>query len=111
MKKIFLDELPHGGKGISKKRVNWKKSIGHEVNFIFNNIKGKLKIIDYYKMNNNDFLKIRYNKEEYEIRRNDFSKYKIATILGIYNYDYKYKIGDIITDVKKNRQKSSKSLA
>ena len=38
MRKVFLDELPRGGKGINKDLINWKESIGNTIHFIYDNI-------------------------------------------------------------------------
>ena len=40
MRKVFLDELPRGGKCVNKNSINWKESIGYKVKFVYDNIEG-----------------------------------------------------------------------
>ena len=43
MRKVYLDNLPK----LPNKNVSWKESVGHTVNFIFDDIQGNFHIIDY----------------------------------------------------------------
>lgn len=45
MKKVFLDNLPVGGKYIGKNSINWEKAIGYKIPFIYDDIKGELPIL------------------------------------------------------------------
>ena len=44
MRKVFLDDLPKIGN-----KINWEKSVGYIVNFIYDNINGTVVISDYFK--------------------------------------------------------------
>ena len=94
MKKIFLEELPHRGKFI-----DWERSINYIIKFIYDDIKGEVKIIDYFKKNNKNYLKIKYNNNIYSISKSSFVNCSLGVILGTKNYKYKYNIGEIITDI------------
>ncbi len=94
MRKVFLDKLPHSGKNI-----NWKKSIGCEVLFIYDDIKGELEILDYKKNN----VLIQYKSNKQWIYTGNFIKCKIGNILGLINHNYKHQIGDIITDINSGK--------
>lgn len=62
MRKVFLEELPRRGKGI-----DWKKSIGQTVKFIYDDIEGEIyinKYIDGYK----SIMNVIYKNNEFNIR-------------------------------------------
>ena len=98
MRKVFTDELPH--KGI---QVNWIKSVGYEVKFIYDDIKGEVEIVDYFKKNNKNYLKIKYNNSELDIIPEHFSQCRLGDILNIKTKKYKYKIGDIIINLNSGK--------
>lgn len=98
---IDLSRLPRGGgSGVSKNNVNWSKSIGEIVHFIYDNIEGDIEIIDYNKITQK--LTIKYNEREYKIRITEFSGCKLGSVVGILTSEFKYKIGDVIKDKKRN---------
>ena len=103
MKKTFTDNLPKWQNGRYKGKINWKISINYEVNFIYDNIKGKVKIIDYYNKNNRYYLDIKYKNKVYPIERGQFIRCGLGGVLNI--YDYKYKVGDIITNINSGKLK------
>jgi len=100
MRKVFLDDLPRKlGRGVNKNKecIDWYNSINKVVSFIYdvdsnNRIEGEIKIIDY----KNSELIINYNKNNYSINPNSFSKCTLGNILGTHTKKYKYNIGDII---------------
>ena len=53
MRKVFLDSLPHKGS-----RIDWRKSVGKEIPFIYGKLSGSFKIIDFD-------LKTRKEKKDY----------------------------------------------
>ena len=60
MRKVFLENLPRKMyKG--KDCTDWENSKGYEVNFVYDDINGKLIILDY--MKNKQILKVKYNNE------------------------------------------------
>ena len=98
-KKMFTNVLPHKGK--DNQLIDWKNSVGYKIKFIYDDIKGFIIIIGY----DGHKLKILYNNEIYFIVANQVKECQIGNILGKINHEYKYKIGDIITDVKSGKLK------
>lgn len=69
MRKVFLDDLPKKyGFGANKDKlvIDWKKSIGYKVKFIYNDIEDEFEIIGYdHKVN------IVYKNNIYKVFQND----------------------------------------
>jgi len=95
MRKVFLDDLPRrNGKN---NQIDWKKVAGFYVPFIYDNFKGEIEILNYYKNDNNDgCINIRYNNNCLSILPDSFSKCRIGGLLGTHTKQYKYNIGEII---------------
>ena len=89
MKKVFLDNLPRRGKFI-----DWENSVGQIVNFIYDDIKGEVEIIKYFRNNNLSYIDIKYNENIMTIMSGNFLKCKIGELLNTYTKRYKYNIGD-----------------
>jgi len=99
LRKVFLDDLPKWGKEGhgNENTINWKDSIGHKIKFIYDNIEGEIKIIDYYKINNKKyFLKVIYNNNIISINIQNIINCYLNELLGFKTKKYKYNIGDII---------------
>jgi DNA-directed RNA polymerase subunit RPC12/RpoP/predicted transcriptional regulator len=93
MRKVFLDNLPHGGsRYVSNNRVNWQKSIGYKIPFIYDNIEGELEIINYDTKRYR--LTVLYNGKEFNRSLGDFIDCKLASILGLRLKKHKYQIGE-----------------
>lgn len=88
MKKVFLDDLPKRGN-----LVDWKKSVGREVYFEYNDISGKVKILEYVRKN---YILVQYNDKTQTYNTSDFRRCAIGNIIGAYNYNFTYNIGDTI---------------
>lgn len=99
MKKVYLDNLPRGGKSISSNKINWKMSVGYKVKFIYNDIKGFLEIVD-YERNKKNHLTLRYNNYECEIYTGTFIEGKIGKLLKKKTNEYKFSIGDELNNLK-----------
>lgn len=96
MRKMFIDELPKRGK--NQGWIDYKKSIGKSVKFIFDNIEGELKICEYLEKNG---LIVEYNNSQYKISKQGFFDCSIGYIIleeKHYN-SYKYNDGDKINDI------------
>lgn len=87
MRKVFLDEIPKRPEGI-----DWQKSVGHTVYFVYDNIEGKIKIVEY----NKNKLKISYKNKNHIITTYYFKHGRLAHVLGLVNNNHIFKIGDII---------------
>lgn len=92
MRKVFLDELPRWEDGRYKGDINWENSIGYELDFIYDDIKGNVKIVNY----KDKKLYVKYNNKIIPIYRGSFQNGKIGIILGVINVNYKFNIGEII---------------
>lgn len=90
-RKVFLEKLPHSKSG---KQIIWQKSVGLSFNFLYDGIKGNLKIIDYNKDNQNIYLE--YNNNKYKTKTSDILKCRLSYIIGLKIREFKYNIGDII---------------
>lgn len=99
MEKVFLESLPRRGK-----YIDWNKSIGYKIKFVYGEIEGEVPVLDIIqKINKNN--KIRYYIiTEYGANINfcmtmdAFCSCKFKKLLGKDSGIYKYKIGDIIED-------------
>jgi hypothetical protein len=74
MREVFLDELPHRGK-----MIDWKNSVGYDVRFIYDDIKGNITIFDYLK--EKSLLIILYKNKKYKIFTCSFANCKLGKIL------------------------------
>lgn len=80
-------------------RINWKKSIGHEVEFSYNDIKDKVMIVDYD--SNNRKLKLYNSKYGTDfISTQSFIKGQLGFYLKVRNMDFKYSKSDIVNGLE-----------
>lgn len=79
MKRMYWETLPKHKFGNNKGMIDWENSVGCEVNFEYDNIKGVVKIENY----ENEYLKISINGNIFdkEIYIGDFKKCKIKRYL------------------------------
>jgi len=94
MKKVFLDDLPKRG----NTQVDWFKSIGLTVNFVYDEIKGEIDIIDYERFNKMSYIKVKYNNKIMNMNTSSFVKGAIGILVGSKTDKYFYKIGETIQD-------------
>lgn len=85
---IDLSNLPTYYKGI-----DWRNSIGYTVPFRYNDIRGKIEIVEYVDDYN---IKIKINNKIRQIEKESLRQCRLATVLDIRNVNYLYNIGDII---------------
>ena len=105
MRKVFLDDLPRWEKeGMGKiGTINWNKSIGCKVKFIYDDIEGEIKIIDY--QTKKQKLIIMYNGKIYldnPILSSSFAKCKLGYYLNKIRNDFKISVNQIIKDDKRD---------
>lgn len=110
MRKVFLDDLPrtmYRGKIC----IDWHKSIGCKVKFVYDDLEGWLTIEDYIKGAHSK-LKVKYLKNKFKILDiGNFTKCKLGCLLGTKTSNFKFEIGyklkdkhrDIITTESKHR--------
>lgn len=99
MKKIFLENLPHS---ISGNSIKWKDSIGCNIHFIFEDIEGDFKIIDYgnFTSCNQKEIKIQYNNITKVITTSNLVKMRFSDIFENNIKDY---ANDDIKNYKNNK--------
>jgi len=99
MKKIFTDNLPKKlgvGANANKECIDWNKSVGYKVKFIYDDIEGDAEIIDQYKKSGQNYLEVKYNDRIVHINAYAFSTCAIGNLLNKVITDYRHNIGDIV---------------
>lgn len=102
-RKIFIEKLPMKyGVGSNKNVliIDWEKSAGYKINFIYDNINSFIEIVSYNKKNS--MVKIKYENEEFNIASGNLKKCKLGSILGKTTSRFKIEIGTIFKDDKRN---------
>lgn len=103
MRKVFLENLPRCNRGI-----DWRKSVGHKVNFIYDDISGVIEIIGYYNTNEGKqkYINIWYENNPYNIETQRFKKGDFLHALLSYKtykiIPFKYQKGQVIRDDHRN---------
>ena len=82
---INLDKCPR-----ENGHINWKKCVGLELEYIYNNKCGVIKIVEYI---NSDTLIVQCDNRQYNISPDSLKNIRIGRIIGAKNYDYIYEIG------------------
>lgn len=95
MRKVLISDLPTKKYG-NTFRIDWMKSVGLKVKFIYDDLNGEIKIVDY----NNGKINVLYNNSKYWIGTYEFAKGEISYIIGIKNFKSPFKVGKIYS--KKN---------
>ena len=90
MKQIDLSSLPKRGK-----LIDWKNSVGCVCDFIYDDVQGAVKIIDYIS-GTHCKISISYNEDIYTLDTESFKKAKFDYFLKKITADYRYNINDII---------------
>lgn len=90
MRRINLENLPRCGD-----QIDWKKSIGYSVEFIYDGVNGVIEIIDYDVLNKKITTKY-LNNEPYQIKIYNFSRCQLGFAIGIILNKYKYNVDDVV---------------
>lgn len=92
---VYTNNLPRlgNGKGIS---IDWKNSVGCECDFEYDDIIGKISIVEYI---GSEKIKVKYEDSESVIKTYNFKTGNISSVIGRYNTKYIYKIGDVVGDI------------
>ena len=91
---VDLSNIPKTKKG----GINWKESVGKDVYFKYGNLTGYIHIVG---ENGNDII-VSYNGKTFNKNKSNFKNGKIGNIIGVISTDFKYNIGDIIKDDKRD---------
>jgi hypothetical protein len=102
VRKVFLENLPKWGKENSsnKGRINWNKSIGFLVHFIYDDIEGDIEILNY--VSKGQKLTIRYNKNIIEILTEILKDCQLGKLLNKVTGEFKVEIGTRFQDDKRD---------
>lgn len=76
MREVYLDDLPHRGNLIC-----WNNSVGYNIPFVFEDIKGKLKIVSVN--NKKKSVCVEYNGTPYNITTSKLIQAGLSRILGV----------------------------
>lgn len=93
MRKINIDSLPKHESGKNKGSIDWKKSIGHSLNFTYDDIQGELTIVG---LGEKAKVIINYNGEEHTIGKESLKNCGLQFILKKATKEYHYKVGEIV---------------
>ena len=74
--------------------IDWGKSIGEYFDFYYDDLNGKILIIDYNPKKQK--AKLKYNDKILDMCTTDIISGKIGNLIGKWHTDFTYKIGDII---------------
>lgn len=99
MRKVFTDELPKWLQGSNKDRINWVKSIGYMIRFIYDDIEGWVEIVDY----DGKYLYLNYGKEQrFPMGTGGFTNCRFRRLLGKKTTKFKIEIGTTFKDDKRD---------
>lgn len=99
------------GANANKETIDWNRSAGSFVSFVYDDIVGVIEILE-YDMNTQKIL-IKYNDIQHSILTSDFIKCNLASIIGlrntrpIYNIGYEFGRFEIIKITKTNKNRRS----
>lgn len=111
MKQVFLEGLPRWETIKNKGMINWIESarIKAKVKFIYKDIEGEVEIVDYKPKGQHLYIKY-LDKEPFKITTTCFQNCGLGKLLGIISNEYRYKIGDTLTEVNSGKLKILEQL-
>jgi len=100
MRKMYYEVLPLTKQGTNRNKINWSKSVEFIIKFIYENIEGEVKIVEYN--SKKQYLYIKYlNEDNFKISITGFKDCALGNLLGIKSDKFKKEIGDTLKS--KNR--------
>ena len=94
VRKVFLDGLPKWESGSCKGKINWIESVGYFVKFIYDNIEGEIKILNYDKSKQK--IEIIYKDKVSKIHTSMLANANLSFIIDKRHKEHKYLVDDII---------------
>ena len=85
-----LRTVPHSRYGV---KIDWKSSEGSVLDFKYDDIAGKLKILEYI---DGYHVKIEINGEVHIVPPERIKKCELGNVFKLYNRDYIHNVGDIV---------------
>lgn len=95
MRKVFLDTLVRYKDGANKGKVNWEKSIGAILSFVYDDVSGVIKIDSVI---DSRHVEIEYNGQKFRIPNQSILHAYLGTLVGKTSNTRKYCVGDVIND-------------
>lgn len=92
-----------GGRFIGKNSINWEKSIGYKVPFIYDDIRGELPILDIIRKKCAYVVTEYSDNKNFHIATGNLSKCALGELLNKINHEYKYSVGEIIESVNSGK--------
>lgn len=98
-KYIDLTNIPTIKEGTNKGKIDWSRSSGCKLPFVYGNVKGDIYIINYKDRR----VTIKYNNDIFSnISTQSIKDCKIGKFIGEYGEHFKLNIGDTLKDKKRN---------
>lgn len=103
MKYIVTDNLPKIQYGANKGKVDWVASVGHTVNFVYEDVDGEIKILE-CSNDKNKILTVEYNGKISTVSLQRFRQGRISRLIEVYapRKTYKYEVNTVIQDDKRD---------
>ena len=98
MRKVFLDDLPRKGGKLGL--IDWSKSTGYEVPFVYDDIYDKFKIIGYNKEKR--VLTAEYDEKRRDVYSEEIRNCRRGRLIQKISGDFKKEIDEHIKDDKRD---------
>lgn len=79
--------------GEQKNCIDWKKSVGCKIPFVYDEIEGEFEIIEALPKQR---VVMKYKRDSYMIATSQLHKGALGSIVGKFNYDYIYEINELL---------------
>lgn len=99
-KKIINKEINLGVLPLKSNRIDWSNSVGYEINFLYDEVDGIIKIIKYD--NSTKYLTVEWNGKNKMIHISNFKDGKLGCIIGKKTIDFKIDIMTVFSDYNRN---------
>lgn len=96
-KLINLDDLPKkGGDHKYSGKIDWIRSVGSKIKFIYEDIEDEIEVVDY----KDDYVTVQYKEKIKKFKTINFTECKIGVLIGKIKISHLFTVGEIITDIK-----------
>lgn len=110
MRKVYLENLPRYK---NRDQIDWENSVGHIVQFVYDDVVDEFKIISCDKSNTKNIeLTIEYKNEEFIVKTGYLYKGTIRKILNKPHFDIRFlfSVGDILCNENRNLTITDKKI-
>lgn len=102
MKFLDLSKIPKYINGRYRGKCDWRNSINIECNFIYNELKDKVQILEYNSREQK--LKVKYQDKHLWISTSHFKLCKLGNLIGKKTTEYRYRVNEILNFKNHNIQ-------